>query len=227
MISKNSKVYTKNIGENVDIKDFCVIYDYVEIGNNVNIGECNVIGRIPKPTSVVYKDMNGIKNVFINDGASISSNVTIYTNVKIGRNVLIGDNVSILNDVEIEDNVLISRNVTINSNVKIGENSRIMDNSHITGRVKIGKNVFISVGVSMANDNLFGKNGFNDKVFGPTIEDFVSIGVGAILLPGVKIGEGSIVAAGSVVNKDVPNNVIVSGNPAKIITRVPKYMRRN
>jgi len=130
-------------------------------------------------------------------------------------------------NVRIGQNVLISRGVTINTEVEIGDNSRIMDNSHITGRVKIGKHVFISVGVTMANDNLFGKQGYDEQVFGAIINDYVSIGVGAIIMPGVKIGEGSIVAAGSVVKKDVPEHVIVSGNPAKVITKVPSHMSRS
>lgn len=121
---------------------------------------------------------------------------------------------------------MISRNVTINSETTIGNNTRIMDNSHITGRAKIGSNVFISVGVLMANDNHFGKIGFTDGCRGAIIEDYVSIGVGAILLPNITIGNGSIVSAGSVVNIDIPPGVICGGNPVKIIRKVSKYLAR-
>lgn len=226
MISKTSQVYSSNLSKKIDIKDFSIIYENVTIGENVNIGENVVIGRLPAPTKSMVRAIHKEGNVYIGENCSISANVVLYNNIEIKKNTLIGDNVSIFSNVIIGENVLISRNVTINSDVVIGDNTRIMDNSHITGRTKIGENVFISVGVSMANDNLFGRNGYNDKVKGPVINDYVSIGVGAILLPNIKIGEGSIVAAGAVVNKDVPENVIVSGNPAKVITRVPKYMRR-
>jgi len=226
MISKSAKIYSKNLHKSVEIKDFSIIYEHVTICENVHIGENVIIGRVPAPTKAMIRNINKEGNVYIGENCSISANVIIYNNISINKNTLIGDNVSIFSNVNIGESVLISRNVTINSDVEIGDNTRIMDNSHITGRTKIGKNVFISVGVTMANDNLFGKNGYDDEVKGPKINDYVSIGVGAILLPNIEIGEGSIVAAGSVVNKNVPENVIVSGNPAKVITRVPKYMRR-
>jgi acetyltransferase-like isoleucine patch superfamily enzyme len=54
------------------------------------------------------------------------------------------------------------------------------------------------------------------------IEDECDIGVGAIILPGVKIGEGSIIGAGSVVNKDVEPYCVVAGVPAKVLRRRSK-----
>ncbi len=86
---------------------------------------------------------------------------------------------------------------------------------------KIGNSVFISTGVFMANDNFFGKFGYNEECMGPTLGDNVSIGVGVILLPNVTIGRGSIIAAGSVVKNDIPDCVLAAGNPAKVITKLP------
>lgn len=226
MISGTCRIYCKELGANIDIKDFAIVYENVIVEDDVAIGEYSVIGRNPRTTSAVVREISTKGVTKIMRGSSISANVIIYNSVTIGRDSLIGDNSSIMNNVVIGNKVLISRNVTINSDVVIGDNSRIMDNSHITGKVKIGNNVFISVGVTMANDNSFGKNGFSDNVIGPTIEDYVSIGVGSIILPGVKIGKGSVVAAGSVVKNDIEENVIVAGNPAKVVSRVPKSFRR-
>ncbi|MDB5053215.1 MAG: transferase hexapeptide repeat containing protein [Bacilli bacterium] len=227
MIKESALVYSTAIGEEVEIRDFAIIYENAVLENNVKVGEHSVIGRMPTPTSAVVRDLKMTNTItLIKKGVSICANVIVYGNVSIGENSLIGDNSSIMSDVRIGNEVLISRNVTINSSVEIGDNTRIMDNSHITGRVTIGKRVFISVGVTMANDNLFGRNGFSGEVQGAVIEDNVSIGVGSVIMPKVRIGNGSIVSAGSVVKDDVPEGVIVAGNPAKIVTRVPKYMKR-
>jgi acetyltransferase-like isoleucine patch superfamily enzyme len=186
------------------------------------IGEHNVIGKVPTPTASMCKNLDlGLIMTSIGKNSRLCSHVTVYSKVNIGSDCLLGDNVSIFTDVKVGNNVIISRNVTINSETVIGNYSRIMDGSHVTGRAKIGNYVFISTGVFMANDNLFGKRGFTEDSNGPEIGDYVSIGLGSVLLPNIKIGNGSIIAAGSVLKKDVPSGVIVSGNPAKIIGPVP------
>jgi acetyltransferase-like isoleucine patch superfamily enzyme len=229
MIANSAKIYNDVIyqDDTLTVKDYSIIYEDVELGKNINIGEHVIIGRAPKATKAMVRKLENKLKTIIEDDVSISAGVIIYEGVSIGKDTLIGDHSSIFSNVNIGSGVLISRNVTINGEVTIGNNTRIMDNSHITGRVNIGDNVFISVGVSMANDNLFGKNGYSDDVNGATIGNFVSIGVGSILMPNINIGNGSIIAAGSLVKEDVPENVIVAGNPARIITRVPKYMKRN
>lgn len=223
----HSIVESKKIGDNCTILPFAIIYENSHLGKNVVIGEHAVIGRSLAPTNAMVRKVEQKHITDIGDDVSISAHAVLYTGVKIGSESLIGDHTSILSNVEIGTNVLISRHVTINSDVNIGDFSRIMDNTHITGRVKIGKHVFISVGVSMANDNLFGRNGYTNEVQGATIGDYVSIGVGSTILPNVNIGRGSIIVAGTIVKEDVPENVIYGGFPAKVISRVPKYMRRD
>jgi acetyltransferase-like isoleucine patch superfamily enzyme len=217
-----NSIYSKNISSSAKILDYAIIYENVIIGDNVVIGEHNVIGKLPTPTSNICKDLElNLTKTVIGESSRLCSHVTVYSNVVIGDNCLLGDNVSIFTDVKIGKNVIISRNVTVNSETQIGNNVRIMDGSHVTGRTKIGDSVFISTGVFMANDNLFGKKGFSIEARGPIIEDYVSIGAGATLLPNITIGSGSIISAGSVVKKNVPAGVVVAGNPAKVIAPVP------
>lgn len=225
--SATQRIYSKLISPSAIILDYALIYDNAEIREEAIIGEFNVIGKKPTPTPAMQKQLNleKVKTV-IGARSRLCSHVTVYSNVNIGANCLLGDNASIFTDVVIGDNTIISRNVTVNSETHIGNNSRIMDGTHVTGRAVIGSHVFISTGVYMANDSLFGKKGFSDDARGPVIEDYVSVGVGAILLPNIFIGKGSIIAAGSVVKKNVPCGVVVAGNPAKIIAPVPKDWSR-
>jgi len=227
MISKSAIIYTEDTPLNLTVLDLSIIYKDVVLGSNVRIGEHCVIGRNPTPTRAMVGGYSDFSKVVIGNDVAITAGVIIYGDVEIGDDSLIGDHVSIMSRVKIGKKVLLSRNVTINSDVIIKDNTRIMDNSHITGRSQIGSNVFISVGVSMANDNSFGKFGLNEDVKGATIGNYVSIGPGSIILPNVKIGEGSIIAAGSVVKNDIPPGMIASGNPAIVVCKVPKYMQRN
>ena len=84
--------------------------------------------------------------------------------------------------------------------------------------MQIGSHVFISALVATTNDNYLGQKGYDEAfVKGPIIEDNVGIGAGANILPGVRIGTGSIVAAGAVVTKDIPPKKLVMGIPARIV----------
>ena len=223
---------TVKIGNNVEIGENAVIHDYVVIKDNVKIGCCAeifsfaVIGRLPKSAGITARKLGSdFKPVSIGSGSVISPGVVIYADVQIGDNCLIGDHASIREGAVIADRCLISRNVTLNYNVTVGEGTKILDNTHITGNCTIGANVFTSAGVVTVNDNNIGRAGYTDGgITGPVIGDYVSVGASAVLMPAVQIGDNSIVAAGSVVKKNVKPYSVVAGNPAKFVTKVPDYL---
>jgi len=113
--------------------------------------------------------------------------------------------------VSIGKNAVIMMGAVINIGAEIGENSMIDMNAVIGARGIIGKNVHVGVGAVIAG------------VLEPPssrpaiIEDGVLIGANSVVLEGIKVGKGSVVAAGSVVTKDVPENVVVAGSPARIV----------
>lgn len=109
-------------------------------------------------------------------------------------------------------------------NITIGDNSGIGINAFLSGRVIIGNNVMMGPDVVILTQNhKFDRldipmleQGFKDEQ-PVTICDDVWIGVRTIILPGVTVGKGAIIAAGAVVTKDVPEYAIVGGNPARVI----------
>lgn len=130
------------------------------------------------------------------------------------------------NNVTIEDNAFFG----LGNTIEIGDNSGIGKNAYITnigggGEVKIGKNVMMAPDVVILTKMhsykridipMLYQNTYSKKVI---IEDDVWIGIRSIIMPGVKIGKGSIIGAGAVVTKDVPPYSIVGGVPAKIIKK--------
>lgn len=111
------------------------------------------------------------------------------------------------------------------SNVKIGTGTSLNEGVYISGHgpVNIGKFVSLSAGAKiitayLSPDKMLDKDKIDIHQSKPvTIGDYSQIGAGAIILPGVTVGTGVIVAAGAVVTKDIEDGVIVAGVPAKII----------
>ena len=109
-------------------------------------------------------------------------------------------------------------NITVGHNVYINEGCHMVDNAPI----EIGNNVLIGpqVVITTASHGIKVEDRSNLYVNKIVIEDNVYIGAHATILPGVTIGEGSIVAAGAVVTRDVPKNTIVKGVPAKVFCQI-------
>lgn len=239
MISPQAIVQTEDIGDDVEIAEFAVVRSGVRIGRGVRIHPHVVIesgvviddeveifpgahlGKEPKGAGATARPMDFERHVHIGRGSSIGPHAVIFYDVEVGAETLIGDGASIREQCRIGSRCIISRYVTINYNSTIGDHTRIMDLTHITGNCHVGSDVFISVLVSTTNDNEMVSRTYSEaKNIGPHIGDRVSIGASASLLPGVRIGEGALVGAGSVVTKDVDPNTLVVGVPAKFVRKL-------
>jgi len=141
---------------------------------------------------------------FISDKAKLGKNVKVWHFAYVGDNTTLGDNVKIGSLAHVD------------YNVEIGDNTMIEGLVYIPPLSKIGKNVFIGPAAALTNDPYPP----SQKMIGVTIKDGAVIGSRAVIKAGVTIGKNSVVAMGAVVTKDVPDDMVVVGVPAKI-----KYTR--
>ena len=154
----------------------------------------------------------------------------IAPDVKFGCNVKVYGFVN-LYGCTIGDECKIGTFVEIQKGVEIGNNVKISSHSFICEGVSIQDEVFIGHGVMFINDRYPRATAADGAL--QTEEDWqlistmvarrASIGSNATILCGVTIGEGAIVGAGSVVTQDVPAHMIVAGNPARILRKVPDH----
>lgn len=143
-----------------------------------------------------------------------TNDLQLIKNCKIGEGTKIWNFVNIYG-CEIGCNSKIGCFVEIQSGAKIGDRTSIQSHTFICDMVKIGNDVFIGHGVMFINDTHPPQTD-RDKWKSTIIENGASIGSNATIMP-VRIGENAIVGAGAVVTKDVPDNAIVAGNPARIL----------
>ncbi|NOX61912.1 MAG: acyltransferase [Chloroflexi bacterium] len=156
----------------------------------------------------------------------VGRSVTLEDDVKIDalsrHGVVLGDNVSIGRFSVIECTGVLQH---LGQGFSMGANSNLGDYNFVgaAGGVSIGENVLIGQGVRFhSEDHVFARADIPIKAQGVTnkgivVEDDVWLGSGAILLDGVRVGRGAVVAAGSVVTKDVPPFAVVGGVPARVL----------
>jgi acetyltransferase-like isoleucine patch superfamily enzyme len=108
----------------------------------------------------------------------------------------------------------------VENDVQIGARVRLQTNAYITSRSVVEDDVFVAPGVITTNDPTAGRRQPGQELRGALLRRACRIGAGAVLLPGVEVGEQAFVAAGAVVTADVPARAVVMGVPARVVREV-------
>ncbi len=148
-------------------------------------------------------------NIFIHSTANVSENAIIEEGTKIWINSQIREN------VKIGQNCIISKDTYIDTNVMIGNNCKIQNSVSVYQGVTIEDDVFIGPNACFTNDKVPRAFDLEWKITPTIVKKGVSIGANATIVCGITIGEYAMIAAGSVVTKDVEPYSLVMGNPAK------------
>lgn len=137
--------------------------------------------------------------------SQIGEGTTVWQYVVIFKNAVIGKNCNICAHSLIENDVLIGDNVTVKSGVYLWDGLRIENN------------VFIGPNATFTNDKFPRSKEYPEKFLQTVIKEGASIGANATILSGIVIGKKAMIGAGAVVTKDVPDNAVVVGNPARVV----------
>lgn len=170
-----------------------------------------LFGEISEITNFINTNKNNLKKYRVeNDRRNSAIPLIDMTNIdaRIEPGAIIRDKVSI------GKSAVIMMGAVVNIGAEIGENTMVDMNAVVGARGKLGKRVHLGAGAVVAG--VLEPPSKDPCIIG----DDVLIGANAVILEGVKIGNGSVVAAGSVVVEDVPSGVVVAGTPAKIIKAV-------
>lgn len=156
----------------------------------------------------------------------------VAPDVRLGKDVKLSPFVN-LYGCEVGDNTKIGAFVEIQKNATVGRNCKISSHTFVCEGVSIEDNVFVGHGVVFIND-LFPRATTSQgelqtekdwKVERTLVKKGASIGSGSTILANVVIGENAMVGAGSVVTRDVPDNAVVAGNPAKVLRLMTPELR--
>ena len=182
-----------------------------KIGVNCIIDEDVIIGH---PTGA---EMDGpesdIQGTIIGDDCVLRSGGVVYSKAALGNRVRTGHHFLIREKTTIGDHTLVGSGVIIDNQCDIGKRVSIQSMVYIPTGSVIGDRVFLGPRATLTNDMYPIRT--KEPLAGPVIEADASIGSSAIILPGVTVGAGALVAAGAVVTRDVPAWNLAIGSPAR------------
>lgn len=196
------------LGDNVTVGAFSIIHDNVEIGAGTVIGSHCEIG-CPNPLASGRK-------LSIGAGSLIRSHSVFYEGSSFGDRLVTGHRVTVRELTEAGENLQIGTLGDIQGHCKIGNYVRFHSNVHIGQKSVIGNCVWIFPYVVLTND----PHPPSEVLIGCEVADFAVIATMSVVLPGVKIASHTLIGAHSLVNRNVREGMVVSGNPAKEVCSV-------
>ncbi|MDF2837645.1 MAG: trimeric LpxA-like protein [Paenibacillus sp.] len=213
------------VGVGVVIGHGTVIHDDTVIGDYVRIHDYAVVGKLPMKAkkSATTSDGAGLQPAIVEDGCTIGTGAIVYRGAHLSRDVFVADLATVRERVQVGESTIIGRGVAIENDCTVGARCKLETNSYICAYSVLEDDVFIAPCVVTTNDNYLARtNGRFSAFKGVMVMRGGRIGANATILPGRVIHPDGVVAAGSVVTKDVPARTIVAGNPARKLRDVPE-----
>ena len=205
-----------------EIHPSALVYEGTVLGEGVKVLEGAVVGKQPtlSPRSTAKREP--LPPTTIGDGTIVSTGAIVFAGSTIGARVILGDQSCVRERVKVGDDVVLGRGSLIENDTTVGARTKIQAEAYVTAYTTVEEDVFIAPCVVTTNDNFMGRTEQRLALLkGPTIRRGARVGGGAILCPGIEIGEEAFVGAGAVVTKDVPPRKLVVGNPARVLRDVP------
>jgi acetyltransferase-like isoleucine patch superfamily enzyme len=212
-----------------EIHPSATVYEGTVLGEGVRILENAVVGKQPSLGASSTARRDPLPPTVIGEGTVVSTGAIVFAGSSIGARCIVGDQSCIRERVAMADDCILGRGSLIENDTTVGAGTRIQAEAYVTAYSTLEEDVFIAPCVVTTNDNFMGRTEKRRELMkGPTIRRSARIGGGAVLCPGIEVGEEAFVGAGAVVTKDVPPGVVVVGSPARVLREVsPEELRRN
>lgn len=206
-----------------EIHPSAVVHPGTILGEGVKVLENAVVGKQPTLSPRSTAKRGELPPTEIGANTIVSTGAIVFAGSRIGARVVLGDQSCVRERVTVGDDVVLGRGSLVENDTTIGAMTKIQAEAYITAYSTLEEHVFVAPCVVTTNDNFMGRTEQrHGLVAGPTIRRGARIGGGAILCPGIEIGEEAFVGAGAVVTRDVPPRVVVVGSPARVLRNVPR-----
>lgn len=192
------------IGQDVTIGEYSVIRSGVSLGDRSRVGAFCEIGF---RNNLDDRD----STLSVGEGAEIRSHSVLYSGSSFGNNLTTGHRVTVRSGTTAGEALHIGTGTDIQGKCKIHDFVRMHSNVHVSMMSEIESFVWLYPGVVLTND----PRPPSEILLGVHIEEFAVVAVGATVLPGIRVGRGALIGAGSILTRDADPDSLYSGNPAR------------
>lgn len=201
------------LGEGVGLGAHVVVYGETVLGDGCAIGDHVVLG---KPTLRGPRAGQDAGPLVLGARVSVGTGAVVFAGSRLADLVTVGDQAYVRERVSIGEGSLIGRGSVVDNDVTVGARVSVQTNVYLTAFSSVEDDVFLGPGATTANDDTMGRHPPDQALVGATLRRACRVGAGAVLVPGVQVGEEAFVAAGAVVTRDVAPRAKVRGVPARV-----------
>jgi acetyltransferase-like isoleucine patch superfamily enzyme len=155
----------------------------------------------------------------LGEGVTVGAAAVLLAGARIGDRCVVADQAHVRERTEIGAESVVGRGASVENDVRIGARVKLQTGAYVTAWSVLEDDVFVAPGVVLTNDPTAGRRR-GEELRGAVLRRACRIGGGAVLLPGVEVGEEAFVGAGAVVTRDVPARMVALGVPAKVVREV-------
>ena len=212
---------TAKVGSGVTFGAHVVVHDHVIIGDNCTIGDGAVLGKGPALARRSTAPREPLDALVLGEGVTIGTQAVVFAGARIGVNSIVAAQAFVRERTTVGIETVVGRASGVDNDVQIGDRVRIKSQAYVTAYSVIEDDVFFGPCAMTTNDDTMARHPKGMPLRGATLRRACRIGGGAVLLPGVEVGEEAFVAAGAVVTSDVAPRKVVMGVPARVVRDVP------
>ena len=208
------------LGRDVVFGSHVVVHEGTVISDGCVIEDGVVLGKRPRLAGH-SRSRGQVGPLELGPRTTVCSGAVVFAGARTAAGVILGDGAYVRERAVIGEGSVVGRGSAVDNDVTVGARVRIQTGVYLTAFSIVEDDVFIGPGALTTNDNTMGRHGPELPLCGPTLRRACRIGGGAVLTPGIEVGEEAYVAAGAVVTGDVPARAVVMGVPGRVVREVP------
>ena len=209
------------VGDDVSFGAHVVVHSGTVIGDGCTIEDHAVLGKRPRlaGSSAAHGQVGRLE---LGERVTVCAGAVVLAGARIGAEAILGDQSFVRERASVGQRSVIGRGSVVDNDVAVGARVRVQTNVYLAAHTLVEDDVFLGPGATTTNDDTMSRHGRESPLRGARLRRACRVGAGAVLTPGIEVGEEAFVAAGAVVTRDVPARAVVMGVPARVVRQVPE-----